>query len=398
MASIEKRERSDGTIAYRVVWRDPDTKKKDSLTCDDKAEAERAEKFLNANGQRLSDAIRAINAIKKNVPTIADIIEHHIEHLTGIEKRTKKDYRGYARNHINPYIGVFPIDHEHLDDLAKKWVNDRDEGGMGGKTLRNVHALLSAAIGSAVPRHRPDNPFFKLRLPEYVQEEMVFLTTGEFSLLLSKIPEQHRLVIRFLVSTGLRWGELVALNVGDLNLLDDTPSVRVFKAIKRAEHGKYIGTTKTRRGRRTVSIPPSLVPELADITFGKAADEALFVGARGARLRENNFRDRVWKKAVTAANAERDADGLFIPRALRLNKQPRIHDLRHTHVSWQISAGVDLPTLQRRLGHESYDTTVDVYGHLDPSQLKRSADAAEASLRAATPSVEAVTSPSPVDR
>lgn len=390
MASIEKRERSDGTLAYRVVWRDPDTKKKDSLTFEDEDEAKRTKKFLDANGQRLSDAIRAINAIKKNTPTIADIIEHHIEHLTGIEARTKKDYRSMAANHIVPYIGAFPIDHDHLDDLAKKWVNDRDEGGMGGKTLRNVHALLSAAIGSSVPRHRPDNPFHKLRLPEYVQEEMVFLTTGEFSLLLSKIPEKHQLVIRFLVSTGLRWGELVALTVGDLDLLADTPSVRVVKAVKRDRSGHYVGTTKTRKGRRTVSIPRSLIPELTSLTFGRTPTDPLFATTNGARLRENNFRDRVWRRAVLAANADRDEDGLFVPQALRLNKMPRIHDLRHTHASWQISAGVDLPTLQRRLGHESYATTVDVYGHLDPSQLKRSADAAEASLRAATPAPRGV--------
>jgi integrase len=382
MASIEKRERSDGTLAYRVVWRDPDTRKKDHLTFDDRGDAERSVKFLNANGQRLSDVIRAIKAIKDKVPTIADIIEKHIEGLTGIEHRTRKDYRSMARLHINPHIGHHPINHDHLDDLAKKWVNDRAEEGMGGKTLRNVHALLSAAIGSAVPKHRPDNPFFKLRLPEYVQEEMCFLTTGEFSLLLSKVPDQHKLVVTFLVSTGLRWGELVALTVGDLDLMATTPSVRVVKAVKRDREGHYVGTTKTRKGRRTVSVPRSLVPELTSLTFGRAPTDPLFATANGARLRENNFRDRVWKRAVTAANAEHDQDGNFVPRALRLNKHPRIHDLRHTHASWQIAAGVDLPTLQQRLGHESYNTTVDVYGHLDPSQLKRSADAAEASLRA----------------
>jgi integrase len=134
-----------------------------------------------------------------------------------------------------------------------------------------------------------------------------------------------------------------------------------------------------------VSLPESMVPELASLTFGKAADEALFVGPKGARLRENNFRDRVWKRAITAANADRDEEDHFVPRELRLNKQPRIHDLRHTHASWLISAGVDLPTVQRRLGHESITTTVDRYGHLDPDQLKRASDATNAALLAATP-------------
>lgn len=387
MASIETRERKDGTLSYRVVWRDPDTKKKESYSFEDPTIANQWVKVLNANGQRLAAARSIMDALRRKVPTIATIIDDYIEHLTGIEARTKKDYRSYARLHINPYLGAFPVDVDNLDRLAAKWVNDRwDDGeGMGGKTLRNVHSFLSAAIGSAVPKHRADNPFHGMKLPEYTPDEMVFLTKGEFSLLISKVPDHYKTAVRFLVSTGLRWGEFVALTVGDLDLMGDTPTVRVTRAVKRAENGTYVGTTKTRRGRRTVSLPESLIPELAGLTFGKAADEALIVGPMGARLRENNFRDRVWKKAITAANAEHDEEGRFVPRELRLNKAPRIHDLRHTHASWLIAAGVDLPTVQRRLGHESITTTVDRYGHLDPDQLKRASDATNAALLAATP-------------
>lgn len=48
-----------------------------------------------------------------------------------------------------------------------------------------------------------------------------------------------------------------------------------------------------------------------------------------------------------------------------LTKRPRPHDLRHTNASWLIQAGVPLPVIQRHLGHESIQTTVDRYGHLD---------------------------------
>jgi integrase len=49
-----------------------------------------------------------------------------------------------------------------------------------------------------------------------------------------------------------------------------------------------------------------------------------------------------------------------------LEIRPRIHDLRHTHVSWLIAQGVQLPAISRRLGHESITTTNDRYGHLLP--------------------------------
>lgn len=48
----------------------------------------------------------------------------------------------------------------------------------------------------------------------------------------------------------------------------------------------------------------------------------------------------------------------------QLRARPRIPDLRHTHASWLIAAGVPLTVIQRRLGHESIKTTSDLYGHL----------------------------------
>ena len=48
-----------------------------------------------------------------------------------------------------------------------------------------------------------------------------------------------------------------------------------------------------------------------------------------------------------------------------LTKSPRVHDLRHTCASWMIAAGVPLPIIQQHLGHESIQTTIGVYGHLD---------------------------------
>lgn len=68
-----------------------------------------------------------------------------------------------------------------------------------------------------------------------------------------------------------------------------------------------------------------------------------------------------------------------------LPRRPRIHDLRHTHVSWLIAAGVPLPAIQRRLGHESITTTIDRYGHLAPELHQAAADAADRALNPAKP-------------
>jgi integrase len=47
-----------------------------------------------------------------------------------------------------------------------------------------------------------------------------------------------------------------------------------------------------------------------------------------------------------------------------LKKSPRFHDLRHTHVAWLVANNTPLPKIQQRLGHESIQTTIDVYGGL----------------------------------
>jgi integrase len=426
MASIERRPRSNGTTGYRVVWRDPDTKAKDWLTFDDERDAERAKKLLNANGQRLAAANEVMAAIKNKVPSVADIVEGHIASLSGVEDRTRKDYRRMAQHHITPHLGSLPI--TTLDrERVRYWVNDLDKGvgteyasltkaqlagivamigdgeksraieqqyrvsrrtvtqirqgktgGVSSKTLHNVHAILSAAMAYAIEKKlRDDNPCKGVRLPRMQSEEMVFLTPGEYSLLRSKIRAHYRTFVDVIAGTGMRWGEAVALTVGDVDLLAKTPTLRISKALKRAENGHYVGGPKTIRSVRTVSLPATLVEALIPLVTMRGRDEVLFTGPRGGRIYYGKFRSDVWAPSVAKAQAAVDGDGLEVAPELRLTVRPGVHALRHSHASWLIAAGVDLPTVQRRLGHESITTTIDRYGHLMPDQLEKAAAAAD---------------------
>jgi integrase len=109
----------------------------------------------------------------------------------------------------------------------------------------------------------------------------------------------------------------------------------------------------------------------------RGRDEVLFTGPRGGRIYYGKFRSDVWAPAVAKAQAAVDGDGLEVAPELRLTVRPGVHALRHSHASWLIAAGVDLPTVQRRLGHESITTTIDSYGHLMPDQLEKAAAAAD---------------------
>jgi hypothetical protein len=72
----------------------------------------------------------------------------HIDRLTGVTDGTRKDYRSMAARHITPYLGQLPLEAVDRKRL-EKWVNDLTPV-MSGKTLRNVHSLLSAALNRAV--------------------------------------------------------------------------------------------------------------------------------------------------------------------------------------------------------------------------------------------------------
>src|SRR6185295_17155910 len=93
--------------------------------------------------------------------------------------------------------------------------------------------------------------------------------------------------------------------------------------------------------------------------------DRLFLAPRGGELRHRTVYDE-WKAAVERAGLE---------------PQPRIHDLRHSHVSWLIAAGIPLPVIQRRLGHEHIATTIDRYGHLLPDLQAAAAEAASVAMR-----------------
>jgi integrase len=78
----------------------------------------------------------------------------------------------------------------------------------------------------------------------------------------------------------------------------------------------------------------------------------VFLNGGGGPLRSPSFHEDRWRRALRLAQQR------------GLTKIPRFHDLRHTHVAWLVVANTPLPKIQQRLGHESIQTTIDVYGGL----------------------------------
>lgn len=368
MASIRLRKKLDGSASYLVRWRDPVTRTQQGITFASETEAITLKRFLDANGQSFRVAQDAMVDAARNVPTVADVVQEHIDLLVRPSSRTIQSYQVMLDLHIRPTLGSVPIDKLDIRQLTQ-WIRAMQTKGLSAKTIKNVHALLYSAIETAIAlKYRLDNPCRRVQMPsgEKPEDEARFLTQREFSLLREAMAGPYKVFIEFLVMTGTRFGEATAVTVADVDVLAKPAAVRINKAWKRdGSNSFYLGATKTGAGKRTIALNPGLVDHLVPLIASRSGTDLLFVSSTGSRLSHSTFWRHYWVPAVTAAQAK------------GLTKEPRIHDLRHTHASWLIQDGVSLFTISRRLGHASTTTTEQVYGHLMPQALQDAADAVE---------------------
>ena len=146
----------------------------------------------------------------------------------------------------------------------------------------------------------------------------------------------------------MRWSEATTVTVSDLNLLKGTLTVR---------------GSKTNAGNRTITLSKADSQVIAQhlSTTGRTganADEPLFTSPEGKSLHSSNFRQRVFLKALAAA----DLHGVTF------------HDLRRTHATALVAAGVDPKAVQQRLGHKDIATTLKFYARPTDQGMAKAAD------------------------
>lgn len=360
-ASIRERKRTNGSTAYGVLYLlDGD---QTSATFDDRPTAEAFVAAIKAAGPgRAMDMWGIARTIKTPVKelTVTEWVQHHIDHLTGIQPATRAKYQAYLDNDITPHLAEIPLAGFVRDDVTS-WVQVLEETGVSGKTIKNKANFLSGCLNAAIPEKIGHNPFKGVKLPEWKRAEKIYLERDEFYLLLSCVTEYWRPLVEFMVASGLRWGEVTALKPHHINLKDGT--VRVVDAWKIVPGGWVLGTTKSKASVRTVNVPAKMLRKL------DLSNEWVFVNRDGGPVRIQGFHRRVWEPARQRA------------KELGLEKRPRIHDLRHTAVSWLVNNGGDYASVQAMVGHTSIVTTLDVYSSLDRGAAKKLADIMDAQLR-----------------
>jgi integrase len=414
MAYIEPpRENRDGTFTYRVRWRKGGKRegKREGEPFRDLVEAENFRDAVTRAGDDWPwgyvpgvgwdhETYAALLGAEEPAPeresiTFAAFAQDWANGRTKAAEATRNRYRDQIRLHIEPVFGSADISDEKAisEDTVNKWVISLLEGGDGRPALapsyvHDLHAVLKAILKVAVRRKlRDTNPCEDTELPPHgaaQEDEMVFLTREQFHVLAAHLNPDVRDMVIVAVNTGLRWGELSALQVRDVQgMPGPKPYLRIRRAWKKTGDGSFkLGPPKSKRSRRNVSVNQSVALILVGLIANKKPTDFLFKTPTGKVWRHSYFYNARWRPAVYKAircEGHRKDDGL--PASLRglravqlvpcgcpgtLEVVPTIHSTRHSHAAWVIADGGHLTTLQRRLGHSSIKITSDRYGHLPP--------------------------------
>jgi integrase len=188
--------------------------------------------------------------------------------------------------------------------------------------------------------------------------------------------DRRAVLFGFLPGTGCRPGEALALRWQDLDLEVGRATIRRAATTARGK-GRQIQEPKTGGSRRLIPLPASLVVSLTD--HGRAqAEKALKLGAAYERNADLVFANEVGGllelRNTTNRHFKPALEGAKLPKTIRL------YDLRHTHVTLLLAAGVRPKVAAERLDHSTTLETLDLDSHLLPGMKGEATAKLEATL------------------
>lgn len=359
-----------------------------------------------------------------NKVTLQEFSERWINEYAKINLQpgTVIKYQEELNTKILPELG-----HLKLSDLKPHRVNaffasltkdgarkDGKPGGYSKASIIKTRNVLSSVLRTAVQWEIIDrNPCDKIRLQGVGTEEKItfftpeqtaaFLdyiekpytikvngheriddtersyTVGDYTIT-KYIPEQVRILFNLAIYSGLRKGELLALQWNDINF--ETDMVQVSKTVTIVDGKPVCKVPKTRTSRRSVSIPHFLTERLMGLKDAQEdfrsqvgdywqGDNWIFTQDNG-KMMNYSTPYQALQDAITRYNQDKSVE----------QQLPHIpfHGLRHTSATLLIASHQDLKTVSKRLGHAQTSTTMNIYAHALQESDRKATDALEALL------------------
>lgn len=279
-----------------------------------------------------------------------------------IRPRTQRTYEGYLRLYIKPRLGNIPLNKLTANDIQQFCIWMKSDDHMGGGSIadsqiHNCYSLCHRALEKARTEHLiPRDPTEGCKLSPVRCEEMKILSREAMQKLLIQAREENYYELFLLeLATGLRLGEITALQWNGLNL--ETGELRISKQAGTSGPDVVICEPKTKAAVRTLILPPSVLKVMREYR-ARVNSRWMFPSPKKEDLpmRPSSIYQRL-HRILDHAGCER----------------VRFHDLRHTFATNALAYGMDIKTLSTILGHVSSATTLNTYSHITDEMRQRAA-------------------------
>ncbi len=326
---------------------------------------------------------KAIGSRKKDAEAYLDTVQakvhagtyRHIEDVTfaafaeqwlrdyaaiSVKASTLATYTGRVNGSLMQAFGDRKLSTIGTADI-QRFLSKQSGAGLSPATLRAYLVLMHNMFEHAVRwDYLAQNPTIGIKPPRLPHREMDFLTPDEVRAFLLAAEPQHYALLATAVMTGMRQGELLALQWDDLNWHAGT--IRVRRSLFR---GEFV-SPKSERSIRNIGMSNRLAAILLEhkMQAPYSPFDLVFPSSDGTPLDCANLRNRVFEPTLRRAGLRRI----------------RFHDLRHTFASILIHQGENPKYVQSQLGHSSIKTTVDRYGHLMPESHRGASERLDGTL------------------
>lgn len=344
------------TRPYVVVYRAAGKQRKES--CRTMAEARAVKAARETDDLRGEFQARSKITLRAFLTEWIETYQGNGRH--GFREGTRVEYRRHLKSGAHAFFGerlrltdVTPL---HLADFVRWLADPAQQGGRrySDSSIANrvnpVRAALATAKRDGLIRHNPADGLAlpnRQRIEEDDESTTKALSRAQLRELLEIAPDDYKLLIETLASTGLRISEAIALQRRDIQLDELRPYLRVRRAIVRGR----IEPPKSKHGRRKIPLSRPLAAKLTahmDAVLDRTDTAWVFASQIGTPLDADNLRSRLIKPLMREIGAPWAA----------------WHTLRHTYASLQLARGANVVQLSRALGHHAASFTLDTYIHL----------------------------------
>ena len=301
--------------------------------------------------------------------------------IRGLRQTTIEGYRRVIDLYIAPSLSdavLGDIRPRQLNALYAQLLTSgrrNSSGGLSPRTVRFAHTVVNRALADAVKHGMIDrNPAAAADPPSRrASRPPAFRTWTPAELrrfLVASRSDPWYPALYLAATTGLRRGELLGLRWGDLDL--EAAELQVVQAVVQIGSEVELSEPKTDSSRRRVALDR----ETADV---------LRSHLRASEARAGSDRLEATSLVFPGRRGGPMNPELFSGRFRRLVKRSglptiRFHDLRHSHASHALAAGVHPKVVSERLGHTSVVITLDIYSHVLPTLQHDAAETVAALL------------------